>query len=70
MADSWEWVQDWYHDSYVGAPADGRAWEDPPGTTRVSRVGSGAQAGDERANVRDDDEPDFRHGSLGFRVAR
>ena len=22
----WEWVQDCWHDSYVGAPADGRAW--------------------------------------------
>ena len=24
----WEWVQDWYHPSYVGAPADGSAWND------------------------------------------
>ncbi|MEN6624588.1 MAG: formylglycine-generating enzyme family protein [Candidatus Sumerlaeia bacterium] len=22
----WEWVQDWYHDGYAGAPADGGAW--------------------------------------------
>ena len=22
----WEWVQDCWHDSYSGAPADGRAW--------------------------------------------
>jgi formylglycine-generating enzyme required for sulfatase activity len=22
----WEWCQDWYHDSYNGAPADGSAW--------------------------------------------
>jgi formylglycine-generating enzyme required for sulfatase activity len=25
----WEWCQDQYHDSYVGAPADGGAWIDP-----------------------------------------
>ncbi|MDS4022370.1 MAG: SUMF1/EgtB/PvdO family nonheme iron enzyme, partial [Candidatus Competibacter sp.] len=23
----WEWVQDCWHDTYKGAPADGRAWE-------------------------------------------
>jgi len=22
----WEWRQDWYHDSYSGAPTDGSAW--------------------------------------------
>ena len=22
----WEWCQDWYHDSYMGAPSDGSAW--------------------------------------------
>ena len=22
----WEWCQDWYHDSYAGAPIDGSAW--------------------------------------------
>jgi formylglycine-generating enzyme required for sulfatase activity len=22
----WEWCQDWYHDSYAGAPTDGSAW--------------------------------------------
>jgi formylglycine-generating enzyme required for sulfatase activity len=23
----WEWVEDWYHESYNGAPSDGSAWE-------------------------------------------
>ncbi len=68
---SWEWVQDWFHDSFAGAPSDGRAWEDPPGTARVSRVGLWLRyAGDFPAAVRDDDEPSFCHGFLGFRVAR
>jgi formylglycine-generating enzyme required for sulfatase activity len=22
----WEWCQDWYHESYIGAPTDGSAW--------------------------------------------
>ncbi len=68
--ESWEWVQDWYHDSYAGAPADGRAWEDPPETTKVSRVGTWRRYSKFRADVRDHDEPDFFHGFLGFRVAR
>jgi len=34
-----EWVQDSYHDSYAGAPADGSAWETPGAKERVSRGG-------------------------------
>lgn len=33
------WVQDWYHDSYDGAPKDASAWEDPAGSRRVLRGG-------------------------------
>lgn len=22
----WEWCQDWYHETYYGAPSDGSAW--------------------------------------------
>ena len=33
----WEWTQDWYHDSYDGAPDDGGAWESPAGSIRVVR---------------------------------
>ena len=35
-----EWTQDWYHDSYAGAPTDGRSWEYPKGKWRVIRSGS------------------------------
>jgi formylglycine-generating enzyme required for sulfatase activity len=35
----WEWVQDWYHSDYTGAPIDGSAWEDS-GSIRVIRGGS------------------------------
>ena len=69
--DDWEWVQDWYHPSYAGAPADGSAWESPPSATRVSRLGSwDGCLGDRAADSRDDDTPDFAHPVLGFRVAR
>ena len=36
----WEWVEDWYHPNYRGAPEDGRAWIDPRGLGRVIRGGS------------------------------
>ena len=36
----WEWSEDWYHSSYVGAPADGTAWVDSVGTHRSIRGGS------------------------------
>jgi formylglycine-generating enzyme required for sulfatase activity len=35
-----EQVQDWYHATYDGAPADGTAWEFPGGTERVVRGGN------------------------------
>ncbi len=36
----WEWIQDWYHPDYEGAPDDGNAWEDPAGSQRVLRGGA------------------------------
>jgi formylglycine-generating enzyme required for sulfatase activity len=36
----WEWVADCWHSSYKGAPADGRAWDDPSCSVRVIRGGS------------------------------
>ncbi|HRR75102.1 MAG TPA: SUMF1/EgtB/PvdO family nonheme iron enzyme [Myxococcota bacterium] len=67
----WEWVQDWYHDSYNGAPTDGLAWESPTGSYRVFRGGSWrGSAGSVRAANRVDYSPGIRLDSLGFRVAR
>ena len=42
--DVWEWCQDWYHDTYNGAPADGSAWSTGDGP-RVLRGGSWSDAG-------------------------
>ncbi|MCX7018871.1 MAG: formylglycine-generating enzyme family protein, partial [Candidatus Sumerlaeota bacterium] len=35
----WKWCEDWYHDSYTDAPADGSAWVSPAGSYRVLRGG-------------------------------
>ena len=67
----WEWVQDWYHDSYNGAPIDGSAWESPTGSDRVLRGGSwNNDAGDARSADLRNRDPGYRHGILGFRPAR
>ncbi|HHW97405.1 MAG TPA: formylglycine-generating enzyme family protein, partial [Oligoflexales bacterium] len=67
----WEWVQDWYHDSYKGAPTDGSAWEKPTGSYRVIRGGSWyGYAGNVRAANRRNVDPRFRYFYLGFRLAR
>ena len=67
----WEWVQDWYHDSYNGAPTDGSAWESPTGSYRVDRGGSWYNyARNVRAAYRYGYSPGRRNDNLGFRVAR
>jgi formylglycine-generating enzyme required for sulfatase activity len=67
----WEWVQDWYHSSYDGAPTDGLAWESPTGSYRVFRGGSwGDYAGYVRAAYRGGVDPRYRPVYLGFRLAR
>jgi len=67
----WEWVQDWHHDSYNGAPNDGSAWESPKGSARMFRGGSWrGDAGDLRsANRCYFDVPGDRGSLLGFRPA-
>jgi formylglycine-generating enzyme required for sulfatase activity len=67
----WEWVQDWYHSSYTGAPADGSAWEVPSGSGRVNRGGSFYDDADTlRAARRGVNYPSFQYADLGFRCAR
>jgi formylglycine-generating enzyme required for sulfatase activity len=68
----WEWVQDWYHDSYEGAPQDGSAWESPPGTRRVVRSGGwrNSGAGYLRSAARGSGDPTGAGGGRGFRPVR
>ncbi len=67
----WDWCQDWYHDSYAGAPPDGSAWELPTGLFRVTRGGGWNDGGGNcRSANRDGDNPAGAGGILGFRLAR
>jgi len=67
----WEWVRDWYHPDYEGAPADGSAWEEPLGSARVARGGGFASHADAlRAANRVEMGPAYQDEGLGFRCAR
>ena len=66
-----EWVQDCWHGSYVGAPSDGRAWEQGDCRRRVIRSGSwyGKPSYVRSAN-RFWYSTYFRNNNLGFRIVR
>jgi formylglycine-generating enzyme required for sulfatase activity len=68
----WEWVQDAWHDSYEGAPADGSAWQvSDSSARRVVRGGSWRNdARGVRSAFRSHIVPGIRHFGLGFRCAR
>jgi formylglycine-generating enzyme required for sulfatase activity len=67
----WEWVQDWYQDSYNGAPEDGSARESPPASGRVNRGGSWTTAAEyARSAYRFSFSPGIGYRDLGFRPAR
>ena len=65
----WEWCQDWYGDYPAGPVTDPRGPN--AGECRVLRGGSwGNDSRNLRSAARNFSNPDFRHRSLGFRVAR
>jgi formylglycine-generating enzyme required for sulfatase activity len=68
----WEWVEDIWHDSYEGAPADGSAWlqgGDP--TYRVIRGGAWHNETELiRVAIRFKRNRKVQFDTLGFRVAR
>ena len=67
----WEWVQDCWNDSYVGAPGDGSAWESVNCSLRVLRGGSWDDfPGGLRAAIRNRIVTGSRSNDAGFRVAR
>ena len=73
LGNVWEWVQDCYHDSYDGAPADGSTWTDSDDCKeRVSRGGSWADLPQVllRSAFRLRTPSVNRYTGLGFRVAR
>jgi formylglycine-generating enzyme required for sulfatase activity len=67
----WEWVADCWHNNYKGAPADGRAWDEPDCRVRVIRGGSWREgAAYMVASTRFKYDASVRHSQNGFRVAR
>jgi formylglycine-generating enzyme required for sulfatase activity len=67
----WEWVEDCFHDNYVGAPTDGSAWTDGDCHLRVVRGGSWLHAVVVlRVAFRARAEVESRSNKTGFRVAR
>lgn len=66
-----EWVADWWHDTYEGAPADGSAWLVPSYHWRVARGGSWQYNNqvDLRASSRFGLESSISHDHVGIRCA-
>jgi formylglycine-generating enzyme required for sulfatase activity len=66
----WEWCQDWYHETYYGAPSDGSAWvSGGEQKYRVLRGGSWNHVATFlRSANRSRDSPDSRYFGNGFRV--
>lgn len=77
----WEWVADYWHSSYDGAPRDGSVWDEPETVydadekedvedkSRVVRGGAWSSAGDRcRSAARFRFFPSTRATSVGFRI--
>ena len=66
-----EWTADCWNDTYYGAPADGRAWQQGNCALRVIRGGSYHRKGDSHDSAsRLSASSSERKGFVGFRVAR
>lgn len=67
----WEWVEDWSHSNYTGAPTDGSAWVLPVGTLGVFRGdGFASDASGLRSSLRSNAAPDKRSATFGGRCVR
>ncbi len=67
----WEWCQDYWHEGYTGAPADGRAWESPTSSYRVLRGGYWSSYAQYcRSALRGRFDPDLGDYSVGLRIVR
>jgi len=67
---AWSWVEDCYHDSYEGAPADGSAWTSGDCSRRVVRGGSWFYVPRNLRAAFRDWYSFYRSNLVGFRVVR
>ncbi len=65
-----EWVADWMHPNYRGAPKDGSAWLDPPHGNRVMRGGGTGSQAPMTTTQRTFHPPEFWYSGQGARCAR
>jgi formylglycine-generating enzyme required for sulfatase activity len=66
-----DWVEDCWHDSYLRAPADSRAWVNPGCERHVVRGASWGSAPDQaRSAFRTSLPADARNAQVGFRIVR
>jgi formylglycine-generating enzyme required for sulfatase activity len=76
LGNAWEWTADCWHPSYVGAPADGRAWKESFCIRRVIRGGSWNNVpisirSAARAGAQESGAAEYDYSTLtGFRLAR
>jgi len=67
----WEWVEDYYHSTYDGAPGDGSAWLVPAESDRVTRGGSAFTPGvNIRTSERSYNSPSIATAHTGVRCVR
>ncbi len=67
----WEWVADCYHENYIGAPADGSAWDEPNCKTRLPRGGAfHSSPWLARAATRGKSDPVYPGVAAGIRLVR
>jgi len=71
MGNVWEWVDDCWNDSYVGAPADGSAWKTGQCEERALRGGSFYnKSSNMRSAKRNWNGTDYHYDDVGVRLAR
>jgi formylglycine-generating enzyme required for sulfatase activity len=74
LGNVWQWTEDCWHKSYIGAPSDGRPWREPKCSRHVLRGGSWDNVPvfvRSAARTSAETGADFDYSTLaGFRVAR
>src|SRR3546814_19853487 len=70
LGNAWQWLEDCYHESYTGAPADGTPRTTGECKSRVARGGCWLDSSQFLRAATRGKHRGIRYSSLGFRVAR